>query len=168
MSEPNSRRQFMISSTGLIVAVGCGSEETSGPGQTNEPIGDPDYYPNTTRNPQGPMDVPMPSCSSTAGLMQAPQAASQLSVNQIMQVSGNVYIGRDSNGLFAINITCTHAGCTPVWNPAPQVFICGCHGSTFALDGALLKGPAMRPLPKYYVCRDSQGRLFIDTSKIIT
>jgi Rieske Fe-S protein len=166
MSEQNSRRQFMISSTGLIVAAGCGAEETGGPGQTNEPIGDPDYYPNTMRSPQGPMDNDMPVCSATAGLTAGPMAGS-LSVNQLLQVSGNLYIGRDSKGLFAINITCTHAGCTTSYQPNSQNWVCGCHGSTFGMDGSLIKGPAARPFPRYYVCKGSDGRLYIDMTKMI-
>jgi Rieske Fe-S protein len=156
----------MISSGGLIVAAGCGSEETSGPGQTNEPIGDPDYYPNPMRSPQGPMDNPMPSCGSTAGLTAGPMA-SALSVNQTMQVSGLLYIGRDSNGLFAVNIRCTHLGCTPDWKPDAQTWVCACHGSTFGIDGTLIKGPAATPLPRYYVCKGADGRLYIDMSRRI-
>lgn len=42
--------------------------------------------------------------------------------------------------------TCTHLGCLVRWNRDAQTWDCGCHGSRFAPDGAVLEAPAMRPL----------------------
>lgn len=56
-----------------------------------------------------------------------------------------VAIFRDGEGVYAISTTCTHLGC--VVKPNAEGFECPCHGSRFAHDGAVARGPAPRPLP---------------------
>ena len=46
-----------------------------------------------------------------------------------------------------VSSTCTHLGC-PV-RPAGQFFRCPCHGSTYTLDGQVVRGPAPKSLPRY-------------------
>jgi cytochrome b6-f complex iron-sulfur subunit len=41
---------------------------------------------------------------------------------------------------------CTHLGCTFPWNPNDQQFQCPCHGSLYAPDGSVVRGPAPLPL----------------------
>lgn len=41
---------------------------------------------------------------------------------------------------------CTHLGCTFPWNPTDQQFQCPCHGSRYAPDGTVVRGPAVLPL----------------------
>lgn len=56
----------------------------------------------------------------------------------------SVALFRDTEGVFAISIVCTHLGC--IVKPTAQGFECPCHGSGFAPDGSVTKGPAPRPL----------------------
>lgn len=59
---------------------------------------------------------------------------------------------RDADGcLYALSPTCTHLGCTVQWNDAEASWDCPCHGSRFAVDGAVLDGPAVQPLERYEV-----------------
>lgn len=51
-----------------------------------------------------------------------------------------------SDNVHAVSLTCTHLGCTLRWNAAEVSWDCPCHGSRFAVDGAVLDGPAVRPL----------------------
>ena len=47
---------------------------------------------------------------------------------------------RDAEGVYAISIICTHLGC--IITPNATGFECPCHGSEFARDGAVVRGPA--------------------------
>jgi cytochrome b6-f complex iron-sulfur subunit len=51
-----------------------------------------------------------------------------------------------SLGSIGIVDNCTHLGCTFPWNPVDQQFQCPCHGSRYAPDGQVVRGPADRPL----------------------
>ena len=51
----------------------------------------------------------------------------------------------------AVSLTCTHMGCTVKWNSAETTWDCPCHGSRFDCDGAVLDGPAVRPLSQVEV-----------------
>jgi cytochrome b6-f complex iron-sulfur subunit len=52
---------------------------------------------------------------------------------------------------------CTHLGCTFPWNPLDQQFQCPCHGSLYAPDGAVVRGPAPLPLKLVHVAvKDDQ------------
>src|SRR5258708_9897014 len=56
------------------------------------------------------------------------------------------YLTRDNGTLRALAITCPHLGCSYAYDDGKRHFVCPCHGSEFALDGALLHGPATSPL----------------------
>lgn len=53
----------------------------------------------------------------------------------------------------AVSTACTHRGCQA--EPANDRLACPCHGSEFAFDGAVLRGPAESPLVKHRVTVDA-------------
>jgi len=58
----------------------------------------------------------------------------------------NVALVRDEDGaVHAISLVCTHLGC--IVKPVETGFDCPCHGSRFAPDGSVTRGPAPSPLP---------------------
>src|SRR5437764_605095 len=57
--------------------------------------------------------------------------------------------GKDQ--LIAFSPWCTHLGCAYRWEPNRKEFSCPCHGSRFSQDGAVIAGPATRPLDRYEV-----------------
>jgi Rieske Fe-S protein len=63
-----------------------------------------------------------------------------------------VYRDRDG-ALHAVSMRCTHLGCLVRFNAAETSWDCPCHGSRFDVDGAVLEGPAVHPLPR----RDPPG-----------
>ena len=68
----------------------------------------------------------------------------------IVRVDGQRVAGfRDERGaLHVFGAACTHLGCEVRFNEAERSWDCPCHGSRFdALDGHVLEGPAVSPLP---------------------
>jgi menaquinol-cytochrome c reductase iron-sulfur subunit len=60
----------------------------------------------------------------------------------------NVWVVQASTpeGIQVFSPICPHLGCQYDWDKAAKQFHCPCHGSTFALDGKHLGGPAPRGL----------------------
>ena len=62
---------------------------------------------------------------------------------------GKKGVYRDRTGkLHAVSLRCTHMGCLVRFNGAERSWDCPCHGSRFDVDGTVLEGPAVDPLPK--------------------
>lgn len=72
---------------------------------------------------------------------------------------GRAFIGRDARGLYAISATCTHLGC--LVQRASAGFSCPCHASRFDADGAVVQGPAQRPLARLALELDDEGRVVL-------
>jgi cytochrome b6-f complex iron-sulfur subunit len=70
-----------------------------------------------------------------------------------------VAVFRDSQGVHAVSLVCTHLGC--IVKPTTEGFDCPCHGSRYSADGSVVKGPAPQPLPWLKVTA-SAGQLVVD------
>jgi menaquinol-cytochrome c reductase iron-sulfur subunit len=55
----------------------------------------------------------------------------------------------DDSKVVAFGPQCTHLGCAYHWEEGKSQFICPCHTTLFSLDGAVVTGPAPRPLDRY-------------------
>jgi cytochrome b6-f complex iron-sulfur subunit len=69
----------------------------------------------------------------------------------------------EDGGFLALCIKCTHLACNVNWNPKKQRFQCPCHGSEFQQNGAVLNPPAPRPLDRYSVIIQENGKVEVDT-----
>jgi len=65
------------------------------------------------------------------------------------------------NGFVAYSTICPHLGCRV--QPADEGFKCPCHGSRFDRQGAVLNGPAARPLRVLRVEEQADGHLILHT-----
>lgn len=53
------------------------------------------------------------------------------------------------SSFIAFQVECTHAANPIVWNQSAQQFNCTLHGSVFSITGAVMNGPANRPLKAF-------------------
>jgi nucleotide-binding universal stress UspA family protein/nitrite reductase/ring-hydroxylating ferredoxin subunit len=58
-----------------------------------------------------------------------------------------VYKAEDGS-LITLSPRCQHMGCNVDWNDADRTWDCPCHGSRYAFDGAVIKGPAKKDLDR--------------------
>jgi cytochrome b6-f complex iron-sulfur subunit len=79
-----------------------------------------------------------------------------------------VFIIRAKEGYFyALSAVCTHLGCITNWKAEDETIACPCHGSKFNRDGIKTAGPAPRPLQRFAMSLDTQGKLIVDKSILV-
>ena len=71
---------------------------------------------------------------------------------------------KDTDGVYAISIVCTHLGC--IVTPTTGGFECPCHGSRFAADGSVTRGPAPQPLRWLKVSASGEQRV-VDEAAVV-
>jgi cytochrome b6-f complex iron-sulfur subunit len=72
-------------------------------------------------------------------------------------------IREPDGGFLALSLTCSHLGCSVLWNEAKNQFACPCHSSNFDKQGLVLNSPASRPLD-YFPVTIGEGKVKIDIS----
>jgi cytochrome b6-f complex iron-sulfur subunit len=77
----------------------------------------------------------------------------------------SVAVFRDADGVYAVSTVCTHLGC--IVKKDARGFACPCHGSTFALDGTVTKGPAPKALAWLAVTSAPGGGWVVDEAKAV-
>ncbi len=71
-----------------------------------------------------------------------------------------VIVVRDDVGeISALSLLCTHLDCALSWQQKSNNLYCDCHGSEFATDGKVLKGPANSPLANFEVKEENESIL---------
>lgn len=116
---------------------------------------------------------------ATIGMLRLPRAAVLASPSRKFRVSipeslaagvpyippgRSVALFRDGEGVYAISTVCTHLGC--IVKSATDGFECPCHGSRFAGNGSVVKGPAPRSLPWMKVS-GSAGKYVVDEDQVV-
>ena len=116
---------------------------------------------------------------ATVGMLRLPKAAVLASPSKRFRVSlpeslapgapfippgRSVALFRDGEGVYAISTICTHLGC--IVKPTTEGFECPCHGSRFAGNGSVVKGPAPRALP-WVTVSGSAGNYVVDEDKVV-
>jgi len=139
-----SRRQLLNFLTGAAIAATAGSA----------------LY------PAAKFFVPPQEVSESGGILAKDKLGNPIPASQILAeppgsralVAGlanePTYLTVQADGSLAtmgIVNNCTHLGCTFPWNPVDLQFQCPCHGSRYAPDGVVIRGPANLPLKIVHV-----------------
>jgi len=64
-----------------------------------------------------------------------------------------IVIRTGENTYIALSKICTHEGCTVGYDPSTNQLPCPCHGSVYAISGAVVNGPAQNSLHIYTVSK---------------
>ena len=81
--------------------------------------------------------------------------------------AGRFYLVNTDQGVLALDKVCTHLDCLVAWDEQAEHFVCPCHGSRFAVDGANLSGPAERSLDRFSVAvATPAGELVVETDPV--
>ncbi len=104
----------------------------------------------TSQKAETPASPAAPASGQSIGTTAELDKTGQL-LNKNSPVGPILVVGTSKTNIIAVNPTCTHKGCDVAWQSASKQFVCPCHGSAFAADGKVLKGPAQEPLKTYAV-----------------
>ena len=87
----------------------------------------------------------------------------QFPVGSVTHVrKGRFLLVRQPTGVLALSDECTHQKCTVDYVPEHRVIFCPCHGAQFSVTGAVLAGPAPRPLERFTTALQD-GHVIVDT-----
>lgn len=89
-----------------------------------------------------PPDGDAPTGEQSAAVL---AKTSEVPVGSALIVDGVALTQQKPGEFTGLSTVCPHAGCA-VSKVDGARLICPCHGSTFGLDGAVIKGPARQPL----------------------
>ena len=95
---------------------------------------------------------------------------SELAVGALVIVGSEpICIGRDASGVYAMTLTCTHAGCDigQYGTVSAQGIVCACHGSEFDANGDVIRGPATQALAHFAVAVDANGNLTVHGDQVV-
>jgi Rieske Fe-S protein len=150
------RRSLLIASASCALASACGGGEPSAPGFTRDPA---------TRgaNDDAATGLPSAACTTVVGV------ASDFALGDAVYVAAEqVFVLRDTGGLYAVSAICPHQGCTIDFYADVDSFRCPCHGSTFDANGARTGGPAPRSLDHFALCVSGGGGVAIDRDTVVS
>jgi cytochrome b6-f complex iron-sulfur subunit len=87
-------------------------------------------------------------------------------VNSVIADRINKYflIRMADGGFLALSLTCSHLGCSVLWDEEKKQFICPCHSSAFDKTGNVINSPALRPLD-YFPVSINAGKVLVDTGQ---
>ena len=82
----------------------------------------------------------------------------------------DLFVGRDTGGIYVMTSRCTHQSCNMIANQgvaADLTITCGCHFSRFDRFGDVLSGPATMTLPHFHVIITDDGLVGANLNQVV-
>jgi len=153
-----SRRHLLVLTAGTAAIAACGAPIAAADGSSDggDVSNTTDAVDDSQTGDTGATCTPDPN--NLVGLV------TDFAMGTWTQISAlDVIVSQDASGLYAFSDLCTHDRC-PVNPPAANGHTyCACHGSRFDGNGAVLVGPASRPLP-HFALTVCDGSVYVDTA----
>jgi Rieske Fe-S protein len=151
MSDGISRRVFLQTTATAAACVGCGALAAAcgGSDETN---------PATALTVDANGKVLLPFTDARFSALQTVGSEARVSVMASTGLRQLAVVRAATTTVHAVTVVCTHQGCT-IGNYQPQtmLFECACHGSRFAADGTVIRGPAPTNLQQFTAVVEATG-----------
>ena len=164
-----SRRQFVgvVAGCAGLALAGCTDGDQRGAIQTgglNGPDGmDGSHLPDAG----GPhADAAVSATCPATGATDVGAPATFAANTPVHFTTGNFFVVRDTNGLYALTARCTHEGATCVTQSGN--FYCPRHGATFTYNGGIISGPVVTGLVHYAMCTLAGGHIGVIASQTVS
>ena len=108
------------------------------------------------------------ACTSGGGDTTAGSTADLQVGGARVTADNSAVVMRDSQGIYAMSLICTHAGCNMSGGIGASRISCSCHGSAFDSNGNVLSGPATSPLPHLSVTVDANHNITVHTGQTVS
>jgi serine/threonine protein kinase len=147
-----SRRRFVQvvgAGTGVAVAIGAG-------------VAIPRLLQKNTTSPASASSAAPPSRNSNVlATLESLPLNSAVTFPIANQQNPGILVHLSNNQVVAYDSTCTHEQCEVHYNAQDRLLICPCHGAIFdpAKNGAVVQGPATKPLTPIKVVVNSNGTI---------
>lgn len=150
-----NRREFSVRTIyGLTALIGAGVAAPAVMYVFGSPV----------EHPSGWMDVGEVSSLPEGQPVEVPVLRIDRDGWKISSERESVWVVKNNDSLTVFSPRCTHLGCAYHWDSTKKVFVCPCHGSVFSETGAVLSGPAPRPLDRL-VTKIEGDRLWVSTQQ---
>jgi cytochrome b6-f complex iron-sulfur subunit len=74
----------------------------------------------------------------------------------LLLVEDDFFLFPAPDGPTSMSRICTHLGCRVNYSEKDDLLVCPCHGSRYATNGKVLRGPALKDLPELPVSYSSK------------
>ncbi len=99
-------------------------------------------------------DAPAPEEALTIDLGASPFDVLSTEDSWVLHPTEDLLLVNIGGAISMFSSRCPHNSCSRDWTFRGRQFICGCHGSTFENNGALVSGPATRGLTRRNFTQD--------------
>lgn len=126
----------VMSMFGVSFFTSCASDEDTNPSN-----------PNSNNPPASSTGI---NISNSTVVIDLSQATTLKNAGGWILITGaQMLVVNTGNGFSSLTSVCTHSGCDRQWSLSNNEFECTCHGSRFTTSGAVVQGPASRPLASF-------------------